>query len=108
MRPPEPFELVPVYFGRCRPTFWRAQDDHGPPRPFCGACPSRFLLNGFDFLDAVVQSGRHGLVHALTVRALHKTGRIAVALEHILQLLMTDASQQGWIVDLITVEAEDG
>ena len=60
-----------------------------------------------DFIDATLHCRRHGLMHAVDIRALHKVGGPAVAEEEIFNFLVRDARQQGWIVDLIAVQMKN-
>ena len=46
-------------------------------------------------------------MHQLRFTAFYKVGRPAAASYKLLQFLMLDASQNGWVADLIAIEVED-
>ena len=77
--PPKTFEPVTAYFLRCAPAFRRAQHDHRPARSLGHAGRAAFLLMLLDLADAMFHGGRHGLVHAVGIGALHEVRRPAVA-----------------------------
>src|ERR1700751_5866995 len=88
--PPRSFDLVLVDLGRPGPTLRSSQHDHRPTWPCRLPCAARFLLNGPDLLDAMLKRRCGCLMHAVTIRSLQKVRPIAVPLEKILELFMTD------------------
>jgi len=98
---------MPVNLPRGRPTLWTAQHDHWPTGARWIAASAGLILDPADFQDTLLQGSRHRLVHALVFTAFHKIRSVTVADEKRLQLLVTDASQHGRIVDFVAIEVQD-
>ena len=58
--------------------------------------------------DAVLDGGGHGLVHGVVVGAFDEIGRPAVAAHQALEFVVRDAREKRRVVDLVSVEMEDG
>src|SRR5262249_47683836 len=67
----------------------------------------RLLLELADLQDTVFQGSGHRLVHAAWVTAFDKKWRVSVADEQGLELLVTNASGDGGVIDLVAVEVQD-
>ena len=76
---PKTLEPVTTDFLRRAPSFRRAQHDHRPARPLSDAGLPAFLLVLSDFVDAMFNRGRHGLVHAFRVGSFDEVRRPSVA-----------------------------
>src|ERR1700757_1418230 len=97
-----------VHLPRAGPTLGAAQHDHGPTRARPIAVPARLILDSADLQDAVLERSCHRLVHALVFTAFNKIGSVPVTDKQRLEFLMTDASQDGGVVNFITVEVQYG
>ena len=60
-----------------------------------------------DILDGGVESGGHEFVHLLRLVPFHKVRRPATAPQELLQFLMLDAGEYGWITDLVPVQVQN-
>src|SRR5271166_6019919 len=105
---PKTLEPVASYLQGRAPTFWRPQHNHGPARPLWNARGSAFLLVLSDFANAVFNRGRHGLVHALGIGALHEVRRPAVSRQQAFQLLVRNARKQSGVINLVSIQVQDG
>src|SRR5579884_1369093 len=103
MRAPGAFHFVVIDFSGRSPALRRTHHDHGPARALRFASPARFVLNLLNLLDAMFQSGRDGLMHAVALGAFYKIRLITVTAKQLLQLLATDAREDRRIVDLVSV-----
>src|SRR5580692_4830595 len=107
MRAPEALEEMSLQGARRGPTFWGSQHDHGPARSGDVAMLSRGAPMFADFIDATLHGRSHSLMHTVDIGALHKIGDPAIAAEEVLKFVVRDASQQGRVVDLVTVQMKD-
>ncbi len=89
------------------PALGRAQDDHGPARTRRVAVPTRVGLDPPDLGDDRVEGARHELVHLLRFVTFDEIGRVTVASEEMIQLLVADAGQHRRVRDLVAVEVQD-
>src|SRR5215472_8954877 len=108
MRSPETLQPMPTDFLRSSPPFWSAQDNHWPTDALACSRHSCLLLTLPNFGNAVFQRRSHGLVHGVMIRPLDKIRSPAIALEQILQLLMTDSRQQCRVIDFVAVQMQNG
>ena len=108
MGAPEAFEAMALDFLRRGPTFGRTQHDHRPVRAGDRRAFAGFLLNMLDFENAVLDGGSHCLVHGVVVGAFDEIGSPAVAAHQALELVVRDASEERRVVDLVSVEMQDG
>ncbi|OIQ69770.1 hypothetical protein GALL_486270 [mine drainage metagenome] len=107
VRPPEAFHALAVDGFGAGPALGGTQHDHRPARPYRHAAGTRFLLDAADFQHAGFHGGCHRLVHDFRIMAFDETGRPAITLEQVFQLIMGDPRQDGGIVDLVAVEVQD-
>ena len=106
MRTPIILSTPAIDFLGASPTFGGAQHDHRPARAF--PCTiARVHLDALDvFHDGVKRRG-HQLVHLFGVAALDEIGRIAIAAEELVELLVTDPGQDSGVRDFVTVQVQD-
>ena len=107
VRAPVAFGALAVDLLRAGPPFGRAEHDHGPARALGEPAPARVSLKALDLGDDRVQRGGHELVHRLRLVALDEVGRVSVAAEELIQLLVADPGQNGRVGDLVAVEIQD-
>ena len=107
MRPPGTLHFAPIDFSRSGPPFGCAEHDHWPARSLSYPGPPRVILNRSDFVYAVFQGGGNSLMHGLAVRPFHKIRGVAVTLEKVFQLPMTNPSEDRRVIDLVPVQVED-
>lgn len=101
------FDLLAIHPLGASPALERIKHDHRPPRADETAFFTRLWLDAFDFLDRVVQRGRHGLVHEIPVFLLYKNGCPTVAARQLLEFLAGDPGEDSGIEKLVTIEMED-
>src|SRR6516225_6810390 len=108
MRAPKTFQVMAIDFPGSRPTFRAAQYDHRPTRPECFSRCTRLLLDLANLKDALLQGGGHCLMHARPIAPFDEVWGVTVTNKQGLQLVVADASQESRVIDLVTVEVEDG
>ena len=89
------------------PALGRAEHDHGPAGTPREALSLRVGLDLLDLRDRRVERGRHLLVHLGGFVPLDEMGRVAVAAEEMIQLLVADPGEDARIRDLVAVQVED-
>src|SRR5579884_3533707 len=97
-----------VDFGRARPSFGRAQDDHGPARTSDLCCAARFLLNATDSVDGEFQRGSERLMQALAFGAFNKERLVAVTAKQLFELLVADPHEDRRVIDFVAVQMQYG
>src|SRR5215813_10661905 len=107
VRSPEAFQIVSIHFPRRRPALGAAENDHWPAWPESFSSTPRLLLELTDLQDTLLEGSGHGLVHAGRVTAFNKIRCVPVADEERLELLMTDASKERGVIDLVAIEVQD-
>ena len=107
MRPVSPLDRQAIDYLGAGPTLGRLEDDHRPARPLGDAPLSGVRLDLADLGDDLVERRGHELVHRLRLVPLDEVGRVAVAAQELLQLLVADAGQDRRVVDLVAVQVED-
>ena len=108
MGPEGALDDLAVHFLGAGPALGGAQDDHGPGGAGFLAADPGVGLDALDFPDGPVQGGGHLLVHILGVIPLYEARFPAAAPEEVLHLALGDAGEDGGVVDLETVQVEDG
>ena len=83
MRAPCSFDRLAVDKFRPSPAFWSAQNNHWPGRQLGGSAGASLELNDADFLDNVIKSASHQLVHGLGIIALHKVRFVSMSSEQV-------------------------
>src|SRR5262245_2181987 len=95
MGTPRSFHGLVVYKLWTRPSFWSAQDNHGP----CGSSHATGVaslgLDSTNVFDNRVKCGRHELMRGRRVVALHKVGFVSVTSEQVRQVLIAEPSEHG-------------
>ena len=104
---PVAFGALAVDFLRTGPAFRSPKHDHRPARPLRESVLARVSFDALNICDDFVQRGGHELVHLVRVVPFHEIGRVTVAAKEVIQLLMADAGEHGWIGDLVAVEMQD-
>ena len=104
---PVVLDLEAVDICRTCPTLRAAQNDHRPARSDGAAVLARFLLDGENLLDALIERVGHEAVHDGGVLALDEVRLPAAAAEEVLKLLMGDTCKERGVCDLIAVEVQD-
>src|SRR5208283_4420660 len=87
---------------------WGPQYNHGPARPHGNTRGSAFLLVPSDFANAVLNRGRHGLVHALWIGTLYEVRCPSVSGQQVFQLFVRNARQQSGVINLVSIQVQDG
>jgi len=87
-----------------RPSLGAAEDDDRPAGPFGLARRA----DGGDAVEGGVEGGGHRLVHAFGFRALHQQRLVSQAREERDELGAGNPGQHGGVVDLVTIQMEDG
>src|SRR5262249_42020531 len=85
----------------------RAQYNHRPAWTLAGAVLSGAALNALDITDGLVQCRRHQLMHFCRLVTFDKNWRVAVAPEELIEFLMSDASEDAWIGNLVPVQVKN-
>ncbi len=106
MGSPETFQIVSVHLPGGCPAFGTSKNDHRPAGAVSRTGLPGLFLELANLQDTVFQSGGHRLMHALRIAALHEVGGISITDEERLQFRMTNARQNGGVVDFIAVEME--
>ena len=107
VRSPRALRRQSIDFFGSRPAFGRAQHDHRPARPRRGLAVPRGLLDRGDLVKHAIEGGGHQLVHLGGLVAFDKVGLVPVALEQLLELVVRNAREHGWIGDLVAVQVQD-
>lgn len=107
MRAPEALEQLAVNLSWSSPSLGGSKDNHGPAWSECLSRVTSFLLVFLDLKDTLLESGGHGLVHALEVTALNKVWGPAITNEQCGQLSVRDTGKNCWVVDLVAIEVEN-
>ena len=102
-----PFDLQAVDDLWSRPAFGRFEDDHGPARSSRVVLAAGIALKSMDVLNGSVERGGHEFVHLLRLVSFHKVRRPATAPQELIQFLMLDAGEYGWIADLVAVQVQN-
>src|SRR5260221_6526455 len=109
MRPPEPFQLLPIKLFRTRPAFRSAHHDHRPSwtdRMGCGAL-SCIFLNLANLLNTTFKRSGNQLMHHLRIVTRYYVWLIAISAKQAIQFLSGDTRENGSIGDLLTIEMKD-
>ena len=88
MGAPKTFKLMPTYFGWRGPALGGTQNQERPSGEPGGAGAAGIVLNRSNIRDALIQCGRHRLVHTFPLRTFDKIRLITVSSEQGLQVLM--------------------
>ena len=107
VRAPIAFGFQAVNLFRAGPAFRADQHDHRPARPFRCALQPRAGLNRMDFVQRLIERGRHSQMHLFGLVAFDKNGGVAVADQQAFQLGARNARQHGRVGDLVAVQMQD-
>ena len=107
VRPPVILGPLAVDFLRAGPTLGCAHHDHRPQRPLLEPVFLGVGLDALNLLGDRVERVGHDLVHFFRFVPLDEIGRVAVAAEEMIELLMADAGQEAGVGDLIAVQMEN-
>ena len=107
VRTPIVFALLAVDLLRTRPSLRRAENDHRPGRPFQIAPVPGLGPDPLDLGHRSVERAGQLLVHLCGIVPLDEVGRVAHALEELLQFLLGNAGEEARVGDLVAVEVED-
>ena len=102
------FDLQTVHDLRARPALRRAQNDHRPERALRLALFACAFLDLLDLFDALVEGEGHLFVHIHRVVAFNEVRLPAAAVEEAFHFVVRNTREDGRIVDLVTVEVQDG
>ena len=89
------------------PPLGRLEYDHRPAGPGVVVVAPCVILELLDIFDGLVDGGGHELMHRLRLIAFHEVRRPAAAAEELVQFVVLDAGQHGWIADLVAVQVQD-
>src|ERR1700680_5001340 len=95
-----------THFLRSSPSFGGAKHDHGPSRTSCVTSGAGVLLDRANLEDALLQSGRHLLMHQRWVVAFDEVRFVAVSDQQRLQFFVRNARENRGIRDLVAVEVK--
>jgi hypothetical protein len=106
MSSPETFQVMPAYFTRSRPSLGGTEDDHGPSRSerLSGIACLFLILSDLD--HTLFKSGGHGLMHRVEIGTFDKVGGPTVPFEQAFEFFVRYSSEDGGVVDLVTVDVE--
>src|SRR5262245_20904309 len=90
------------------PTLRTPKNNHGPTWSEWLSCTPRLILSLADFQHTMFQGSGHSLVHALWITAFDEIRCVPIANEQRLQFFVTDTGQDGGVIDLVTVEVQNG
>ena len=107
VRAPVTLGTLAVDLLRAGPPLGRAEHDHRPAGAPGEAVAARVGLDAPDLADDGVERAGHEPVHRGRVVPLDEVGRVAVAAEELVQLLVADPRQDGGVGDLVAVEVQD-
>ena len=107
VRTPVVLALLAVDLRRAGPALRRAEDDHRPGRPFQIALVSGLGPDPLDLRHRSVERAGQLLVDLCGIVPLDEVGRVAHALEELLQFLLGNAGKEARVGDLVAVEVED-
>lgn len=106
MSSPEAFQVVPAYFTRSRPSLGGTEDDHGPSRSERLSGITCLFLILSDLGHTFLKSGGHGLMHRVEIGTFDKVGGPTVPFEKAFEFFVRYSSEDGGVVDLVTVDVE--
>src|SRR5258708_22811644 len=93
VRTPVILSALAIDFFGAGPALRRAKYDHRPERTLLETIFARPGFDALNFPDDRIQCGGHQLVHLFRIPSFDEIGRVAIAAEHVFQLLMTDAGE---------------
>src|SRR6516165_10186274 len=107
VRAPIILGALAINFFRARPALGCAKHDLWPSGAFGGIVVTCIRFYALNFVDVLIQGGGHQLMHLFRFMPLDEIGRVAIASEQLIQLLMADAGENTGICNLVAVQMED-
>src|SRR5450432_1658974 len=101
-----------VHFFWTSPTFWGAQDDHGPRRPglvflFVWIAP-KLLLDLPYAREAVIECGSEELMHAFGIVSFYKVRGVALPFVERRKFFVTGATHDCRAGEFVAIQVQDG